>query len=272
MAWNNQYQQNTYGTNNHPIVQKPTNKKLLVLLSIIAVLFVGFALFFIINSGPKSDEEKAAAAAREEIPNAEAKQVVIADGFAMAVVYVPKNEGQLGSGNTTIFRVNEDESMTYISSASYFSPIDLLGFGIPLETQAKLREANLTSIKEELASSCEYGFYGPESPGFSGFDSSFNPDGWQIDSATLDGIIQTLETYSTGENTGNSYDDSIVCINAVIDDSGIDINQTTFASTFKMKLQFISGNGVVTNRNFTFTDGPVFSREYTLDGQNISSD
>lgn len=271
MLLTNNYQQNNSGMDNMPSTQKTPNKKLVFILVVFGIILCSALIIFAVRKDtPNSDVDKAKAAARKEIPNAEAKQVIVADGFAMAIVYVPKDKSQLGSGNTTIFRVNEDGSMTYITSGSYFSPIDLLGLGIPLKTQAKLRETELSDVKQELANTCNYGY--DNKPGFSGFDGSFNPDGWQIDSASLDGITQTLDTVIEANNARSKYDDKVVCINTQIKGSNVGVDKTTFASTFTLKLQFITGNGVITDHDFTFNDGPIYSRIYTLDGQKIGND
>lgn len=270
MAWNNQYQQNNSGLNNLPYTQNTRNKKLiLALIAVAIVLCAGFIVFIVSNNGSSSDADRAKAAARKEIPNAEVKQVVVADGFAMATVYVPKDKSQLGSGNTTIFKVNKDGSMVYITSASYFSPVDLLGFGIPFETQAKLRETDVNSIGQELANSCNYNY--DNTPGYSGFEGSFNPDGWQIDSASLEGITQALNTVVESSNSSKETADKTFCVNAIIKGSDVSVDKTTYASTFMLKLQFITGNGVITDHNFTFSDGPIYSRSYTLDGQKIGN-
>lgn len=270
MSWNNPNQLTNSGMNNMLPAQKTPNKKLVFILVILGIILCSAFIIFVVGKGESnSDVDKAKAAARKEIPNAEAKQVVVADGFAMAIVYVPKSDSQLGSGNTTIFKVNQDESMTYLASASYFSPIDLLNFGIPLKTQAKLRETDVSDVKQELANTCNYSF--DNTPGFSGFDGSFNPDGWQIDSASLDGITQTLDNVIKDTNANNNYDDKVICINTQIKDSDVNVDKTTFASTFKLKIQFITGNGAITDHDFTFTDGPIYSRTYTLDGQKIGT-
>lgn len=269
MLLNDQYQQNNGGINT-PVTQNTRNKKLIIILVIVSFVLCAIFAMFIFSQGESNDlEDKAAAAAREVIPNAEAKQVIVADGFAMAIVYVPKDESQLGAGNTSVFKVNEDGSMTYLASASYFSPIDLLEFGIPLETQAKLRETDVSNIKKELANLCDYGYY--DTPGFSGFEGSFNPDGWQIDSASLEGITSVLGGVIETNNANKNYDDKVICINTELEGSDISVDETTFASTFTLKFQFITGNGVITDHLFTFSDGPVYSRIYTLDGQTLNN-
>lgn len=273
MPWNNKYQQNNSEVSYMPPEQKKSIKKLLFIFVIFS-LIVGsvFIIFILQKTTTDSDTNKAKEAARKEIPNAEAKQVIVADGYAMAIVYVPKDNSQLGAGNTTIFKVNEDGSMTYIASASYFSPIDLLGFGIPLGTQAKLRKTDENSVRQELADSCNYGYYGLSTPGFSGFDNSFNPDGWQIDSASLNGIVKAIDKATKSKNPNTGHDDSIICINTEIEGSNVSVDKKTFASTFTLKPQFITRKGDITNHIFTFTDGPVYSRVYTLDGNKIDVD
>lgn len=273
MIENNNYKQGNVSSSNSNYAQKNSRRTIVIVLVVLGFLLgVILVTFALLSNRPTGLETQAALAARKEIPNAEAKEVIVADGFAIAYVYVPGDKSQLGAGQSTIFRVNQDGSMTYIASASYFSPIDLLNFGIPLETQAKLKETSLDNTKKELASSCDYEKNGPEATGFSGFDGTFNPDGWEIDPASLEGIIQTLDTFAQTNNTNKSYDNKIICIVTSKEGSDITVNKSTFVSTFKLKVTLITGGGEVSDADFTFTDGPVNSRTYTLGGKTITSD
>lgn len=262
MFLNNPYTQNTNSVN------KKVIKIIVVVFSI--VLCIALVVFANYKHSPKGDEYKITEAARKVTPDAKARNIVVADGFAMATVYVPKGQGQLGAGNTTIFKVNKDGTMTQLANASYFSPIDLLVYGIPLETQAKLSKIDVSDVKKDLANTCGYDEE-IDSPGLYGFDGSFNPDGWQIDPSSMDGINSALNSFIASSNTDKEYGNKVICINTTIKDSNIDTDKTTFVSTFILKLQFITGNGVIINHKFTFTDGPVNSRVYTLDGQKIEN-
>lgn len=271
MLQNNQNPQynnlNNYQNYNYPTNTSNKKKKIVLIVFCVVALFV---VVFVLNKKmPINQTNKAKEAARKEIPNAEVKQVVVADGFAIAIVYSPKDTGQLGSGNTIVFKVNKDSSMTYLANASDFDTIDLLNLGIPLTTQAKLKKTDLNTVKKNLENSCNY--TGDFMPGFSGFDGSFDPDGWQIDSTTLNNIQQALVSVVKSNDAYKNSSDKIVCINALTKDSNIDTNQTTFESVFLIKLQFITGEGKITDHSFSFTDGPINSRVYSLDNQKIES-
>jgi hypothetical protein len=152
MTWDPDLQNNNQ-TYNNPYkdegYEKTKSRKLLL---IVFGIFLAIALLLLTFhlSRPESQQSKyiksTTAAARKQIPYAVVKNVKVAGGFAIATVSDPSSQGQSNSGNETIFKVNKDGSMVQIASGSYFSPIDLLGFGIPLATQAKL-----TGLEQKLS-------------------------------------------------------------------------------------------------------------------------
>jgi len=238
------------------------SKTKLLLLAASVLIAVVIATLLVHSSRPKEQDKyvrSATAAAREHIPNAEVANVRVAGGFALAIVSDPDTGGQANAGNTTVFKVNSDGSMKQLANGSYFGPLDLLGLGIPLTTQAKLTESNLYQVKQDLANQC--GYDNSDTPGFSGFSGSFSPNDWQIDTGTLDSIEQKLSSTVSGK--------AIICINATRNSSNMVTNATTYVSTFTLQLQFITDIALITTHTFTFTNGPVYSRNYTLDGQSI---
>jgi hypothetical protein len=162
--------------------------------------------------------------------------------------------------------VNKDGSMTQIASGSYFSPLDLLQLGIPLATQAKLTGSSLVQVEDSLANQCGYN---DGSIGFEGFDGSFSPGGWQIDSATLGSLEQKLSTVIGNQNASAKPDAEVICVNATQQNSNKTIDQTTYISTFTLQVQFVGNDGTLTTHTVTFAIGPNYYRNYTLDGQSI---
>lgn len=236
-------------------------------------ILVGFGLILLVAYlllspiGQDKYTKAATAAARKVTPNAVVSNVKTAGGFALAAVSDPTAQSQAKAGNVTIFKVNNDGSMTQIANGSYFSPIDLLGFGIPLATQAKLTGQNLTQVQRDLAGAC--GYSGGSEPGFSGFNGSFNPGGWQIDAATLDGLEQALTAAISYKNAEAKPTEKVICVHATREKSNATTDTQTYISTFTLQLQLVAGNGTVTNHTFTFATGPNYYRSYTFDGQKI---
>lgn len=235
---------------------------------VIGVVVLG-VYFSLSQDGQDKYTKSATAAARKKDPNAEVRNVKVAGGFALATVSDPTAEGQENTGNMTIFKVNGDGSMTQLANGSSFSPIDLLGFGIPLATQAKLTGHSLTQVQQNLAGTC--GYDGGSAPGYIGFDGSFDPGGWQIDAATLDGLEQALTNVVGNNNAGLKNDQKIICVSATRDNSNATTDKQTYISTFTLDLQFITGDGTITDHVFTFATGPHYYRGYTLDGQKVQA-
>lgn len=268
--------QNISGINSNSTTPGGYEKtKLRKLLFIAVGIVVTIAIIALIMLLSQSDSQQskyikaATAAARKQTPNAKVKDVKVAGGFASATVSDPTSQSQANSGNQTFFKVNKDGSMTQIANGSSFSPVDLLGFGIPLSTQANLTGRNLIQTQQDLAATC--GFSGGNTPGYIGFNGSFNPGGWQIDAATLDGLEQALTTAITNKNSGAKSGEKIICVNATRENSNATIDRQTYISTFTLKLQFITSNGIVTSHTITFAVGPNYYRGYTLDGQKIQA-
>ncbi|HEX5395292.1 MAG TPA: hypothetical protein VFW52_03020 [Candidatus Saccharimonadales bacterium] len=268
------YQDNSSGINSDPNTTgefKNTNRKkpLLITVGILAaVLLIVFAVYLSLFSGGQDKNTKAATdAARKATPNAEVSNLKVADGFAIATVSDPTAKGQAISGYSTVFKVNNDGSMTQLAKGSDFNPINLLELGIPLATQAKLSGRNLAQVQQDLTSSC--GYNGGNSPGYYGFHASFKPDGWQIDATTFDGLEKALTSTISKKNAAAKEGEKIVCINAIREKSGYTTNMKTYTRTFALGLQFITGNGTATDHKFTFAIGPSTYRSYTLDGHKI---
>ena len=264
--------QNSNEINSSPYssgVYKNTNrKKPLLIIIILIVSLIVFAVYLLLSSSEQDKNTKAAEdAARKVTPNAEVRNVKVADGFAIAIVSDPTADGQAKAGTTTIFKVNQDGSMTQIASSSDFSPIDLLGLGMPLATQAKLAGRNLTQAQQDLAGMC--GYSGGNVPGYFGFNGSFNPDGWQISATSLDGIEQALTAEISNKNAQAKDGEKVICVNVTKDKSNATTDLKKYTSTFTLELQLIAGNGTVSAHTFTYALGPNHFTSYTLDGQKI---
>jgi hypothetical protein len=232
----------------------------------VVVLLINFSQS---HSQQSKDLQNATAAARKQTPNAKVTEVKVADGFASAIVSDPKAQSQANSGNKTYFKVDGGGSMTQIASGSDFSPVDLLGFGIPLATQSKLTGRSLAQTQQDLAGTCVY--RGGEAPGYIGFNGSFSPGGWEIDALTLNGIEQALTTAIRNTNIAAKPGENVICVNATSEKSNATTDKQTYISTFTLELQFITSNGTVTSHMFTFAVGPNYYRSYTLDGQKIGN-
>lgn len=124
-------------------------KILLIIIGVFILLGVIALIIQLSTHQTKQDKytQSASAAAKKQTPNAKVSDVRVADGFAIAIVSDPTANNQANGGNTTIFKVNKDDSMSQIASGSYLNPIDLLNMGIPLATQAKLKNSSLDMIK-----------------------------------------------------------------------------------------------------------------------------
>ena len=271
MPWDPDLQNNNQIYNNPYAPDGYEKAKLRKLLLIVVGVFLTITIVIVIVhlSIPESQQSKytksATAAARKHTPNAKVKNVNVADGFAIAIVSDPAAEGQANSGNTTVFRVNKDGSMVQIANGSSFGPVDLLGLGIPLATQAKLTGSSVGQVKQNLANQCGYS---AGIIGYIGFDGSFNPGGWQIDSATLSGLEQKLSP-AINQNFNTKPGTSVICVNATQKNSNTTTDKTTYISTFTLQVQFITDDGTLTTHTVTFAVGPNYYHNYTLDGHNI---
>jgi hypothetical protein len=265
------------GYENNPYTPGGNEKSKLRLIVIAVAVFVlvciGVIAIVTHSSKPNSQQDKntqsATAAARKKNPNANVSNVKVADGFAISTVQDPTADSQASAGNLTIFKVNKDGSMTQIAMGSSFSPIDLLGLGIPLATQAKLFGQDLSQTEQNLANTC--GYDGSGAPGYIGFDGSFDPGGWQIDATTLDNIEQALTGVLSNANAAAQQGKTVVCVNATRTNSNRSTDTTTYISTFTLDLQFITADGTISTHVFTFAIGPHYYRSYTLDGQKIQT-
>lgn len=237
------------------------------------VIVVGLLVLttsFIIGKVRQDKSIKAATtAAKKYTPNPKITNLKIAGGFALATVSDSTVDGPANADNIAVFKVNKDGSMKQIAVNIFFNPLELLELGIPLKTQAKLTEKSLEKTQLALANSCNYS--GSSAPGYIGFDDSFNPDGWEIDAATLDGLQQALTTVISNKNASAEFGKKTICIKATRENSNVTTDMKTYISTFTLKLRFITHDGVITNHIFTFATGPNYYRNYTLDGQQIQA-
>jgi len=259
---NNQYTSGGYGRSN-------LKKIIFIVVSVFFAITI-LALVLVFQSKPESQQSKyiksATTAARKNTPNAVVTNIKVAGGFAIGFVSDPTSQGQSKSGNTIIFKVNNDGSMVQLAEGSSFGPLNLLGLGIPLETQANLTGSNLIQVKQNLANQCGYS---NGAIGFIGFNGSFNPGEWQIDSSTLVGLEQKISNSITSQDTNMKPDMVVVCVSATRNNSNYTINKTTYISTFILQVQFVTFNGTLTTHTVTFSVGPNYYRSYTLDGHNI---
>jgi hypothetical protein len=271
MAWDPDLQ-NSNQIYNNPYVargyEKAKPRKLLLVVT--GVVLAIIAVMVVIALMPESQQSKytrsATMAARKYAPNAVATNVKVAGGFATALVSDPTTKGQANVGNTTIFKVNKDGSMVQLAKGNSFGPLDMLGLGVPLAAQAKLMGTSVGSVVQNLANQCGYS---EGTIGYTGFDGSFNPGGWQIDSTTLSDLEQKLSNAIADQNANTKSGTGIICVNATQANSNDQINTTTYTSTFTLQVQFITNGGKITTHTVTFTVGSGLHRIYTLDGQDI---
>jgi hypothetical protein len=251
--------------------EKKTKLRKLLLIAVGVFATIAIIALIIHFSQPKSQQNKytksATAAARKQTPNAVVNNIKVAGGFALAIVSDPTDRGQANAGNTTVFKVNEDGSMTQLASGSYFGPLNLLELGIPLTTQANLTGSDVGRVKQNLADQC--GYDGGSVPGYSGFDGSFSPGGWQIDAATLSGLEQALSDTISNINSKVKSGKNIICVDASQKNSNANTNTKTYISTFTLQVQFVADDGTLTAHSITFATGPNYYRNYTLDGHRI---
>jgi len=273
MSWD-PYSQNSNGTHNNPYTpggyeKAKLRKLLLIVVGVLAAIAITTLVVHL--SRPESQQSKyiksATAAARKQIPHAKVKNLNVAGGFALAIVSDPTATGQANAGNTTLFKLNKDGSMTQIANGSSFDPIDLLGLGIPLATQAKLTESSTGQVRQNLADVC--GYNGGSVPGYIGFEGSFSPDGWQIDSATLIGLEKVLSKAISNQNVAAKPGNAVICVNATRKNSNAVTDTKTYISTFTLQVQFVTSNGALTTHTLTFATGPNYYRNYALDGVDI---
>ena len=269
MSWDQYSQSNNVTDSNLYTAGGYEKKKLKIIAVVVGVFVVMGILALVIVSRPNKYTQSATKAARKVTPNAVVSNLKVADGFALSTVNSPTANGQGKSGNLTVFKVNKDGSMTQIANGSSFTPIDYLGLGIPLATQAKLTGQSLAQVQQNLANAC--GYNGGSTPGYIGFNGSFNPGGWQIDAGTLGSIEQALTTAITNNNVAANNGDKVICVKATINNSNLTTDKQTYISTFTLELQFITNNGALTNHTFTFSIGPNYYHSYTLDGQKIQT-
>ncbi|MEO6760849.1 MAG: hypothetical protein ABI220_00535 [Candidatus Saccharimonadales bacterium] len=262
-SYNNPYTPDGYG--------KVKLKKLLLLLTVSILVVIAIIIFVVHLSQPESQQSKyiksATAAARKKVPNAEVTKIEVTGGFASAMVNDPTADGQANSGSTTIFKVNSNGSMEQLASGSEFGPIDLLGLGIPLTTQANLTRTSVKQVKQALADQCGYG--GNNIPGYSGFGGSFGQDEWRIDAARLNGLELALSDTISNQNAEAKPGKTIICVDATRKNSSTITDTKTYISTITLQLLFITGDGTSSTHITTLSSGPNYYHNYTLDGRTI---
>lgn len=247
-------QNNTSGSNDR-------TKAIKIIIGVLVLLVIIPLAFYFLSPTNEQDEytKRATEAARKVTPNAEVSGVKVAGNFATALVNDPTAKGQGEAGNTTLFKINNDNSMTQLAAGSSFDPIQLIELGVPLVDQAKLTDSTLSQVRADLAILC--GYSGGSTPGYKGFYGSF--DGLQIDQLTLDGLGQTLTNVVIEKNSTAKFDEKIICVTA--DQQG----SSTENDTFTIQVQFITSNGKVTKHSISYTTEPGYGRSYMFDGQTI---
>lgn len=261
---------NVYGTPGGYDEKRPLKIAIIVFAALIAISVIILVVYLLLPPSQQSKyTDSATAAARKNTPDAKVTNVKVSGGYASAIVTDPNTDTQGSAGNTTIFKVNKDGSMTQIAAGSSFSPIDLINLGIPLTDQAKLNGSTLDQAKQALADTC--GYMGNNTPGYSGFDGSFDPDGWQVDSSTLENLEQSLTSVISAQNVQARAGKNVICVNATRTGSSATTDNQTYISTFGLQIQFITSDGTLSTHQLTFAVGPQYYHQYTLDGQVIQS-
>lgn len=258
--------QNTSQFNNNYKIrrsQKIFSKKTVIIVLGLIIFFalINLAINLKSNNQQSKYAKSATAAARKTISNANATSVKVAGGFAVANVNYPN--ALRPRGYATIFKVNKDGSMVELAISNSFGPIDLLGFGIPFQTQAELTGSTLAQVQQNLANQCGYN---NGNTGFYGFNGSFNPGQWQIDATTLSGIEEKLTSVVKNQNNNINSNKSVICVTTSQQNSNFTIDNKTYISTFTLQLQFISKDGTSTKHTFNFSIGPERYSNYTFDG------
>jgi hypothetical protein len=268
------YSQNSNGANYNPYTPGGDEKTKLRKILLIAVgVLASIAIIALVVHFSQSESQQskyiksATAAVRKQIPNAKVTNVKVGGGFAIATVSDPTTESRTNIVNTAVLKVNQDGSMTQIANGSSFSPLNLLELGIPLTTQASLTGSDVGQVKQTLADQC--GYDGGSVPGYSGFDGSFSPGGWQIDAATLDRLEQALSDTFSNTNAEAKAGKAVICVDASKKNSNATTDKKTYISTFTLQVQFVTADGTLTKHTLTFAIGPKYYRNYTLDGHDI---
>jgi len=258
---------NVYGTPGGYDERRPLKIAIIVFGALLVISIIILVVYLLIPPSQQSKySDSATAAARKNTPDAKVTNVKVSGGYASAIVTDPNTDTQGSAGNTTIFKVNKDGSMTQIADGSSFSPIDLINLGIPLTDQAKLNGSTLEQAKQALADAC--GYMG-STPGYSGFNGSFDPDGWQVDSSTLESLEQSLTSVISAQNVQAKSGKNVICVNATRTGSDATTDTQTYISTFTLQVQFITSDGTPSTHQLTFAIGPQYYHQYTLDGQVI---
>jgi hypothetical protein len=156
--------------------------------------------------------------------------------------------------------------MVLLAKGSSFGPLDLLGLGMPLATQAKLTGTDIGSVGQNLANQCGYH---DGAIGFSGFGGSFSAGQWQIDAGTLDILTQKVSRAISTQNIKAGGDKTVICVNATQKNSNFTTDKTTYISTYTLQVQFITSDGILSMHTVTFTNSSPRYRTYILDGQAI---
>lgn len=251
----NLFLQNNYEQGNQKTIK-------VIVITLIAAIVISLAIYFL---SPASEQDKhtqkATEAAQKVTPNAKVNDIKVAGGFALALVSDPTSSSQAEAGNTTIFQVKDDGSMTQIANGSSFDTIQLLELGIPLKTQAELTNNTTDQVKQSLAIAC--GYNGGSTPGYSGFDGAFNPGGWKIDQLTLDVLDTSLTNAITKKNSTVNADKQIICVDTAL------IGSNITDDTYTIGLRFISSDGTLSKHTLSYTIESNYRRSFTLDDQKI---
>lgn len=248
--------------------QKISKVRIAVVVYGVVIILVTF-LFIIIKFQQNKDNNKIKIAARAQVSDAEVRNVVVSNGFAVATINSPSSNGQLKSGNIALFKENDDKSMTQIASGSSFNTIDFLDLGVPLTTQAKLLKKSLEQIKQDLADSCNYN--NTNTPGYMGFNGSFHPNGWGIDASKLFFITNALDSVVSDINSGVKSDNKVICVNATTDNSNLVIDRKRQRVNYTIQVKFITNSGGTSAHTLNFSNNGNNSWDFILDGRKINT-
>ncbi len=215
-----------------------------------------------------------AAARKSDGQDTTISDLKVAEGFAVATIL---NESKSPQGYLAIFKVRSVRSMTVIASGSQIDPIELVELHMPFATQVKLTwVGSEESLRNYVAGEGEYA--GESTHGYSGFDGSFGPNGWEIDAGTFDSMEAALSKAIHKRNAQANASEKTIDVDAAYKlnrDSKITVNKTTYSETFTLKLVFVSAIGTFTEHTLKATQHPGGAGgvpayfTYALDGRDI---
>ena len=221
----------------------------------------------IANMDSRYHDAALAAARKSDGRNTTISDLKVASGFAVASIL---NKSRSPQGYLAIFKVHSVRSMTVIASGSEIDPVELVELRIPFATQVKLFPSESEeSLQHAVADEGQYA--GQNTPGFSGFDGSFGPDGWELDAGTFDSLEAALSKAVTELNADANVSNRTIDV-----DAAYKLNRhNRFVQNFTLKLAFISSIGTFTIHTLEATyhggraGGVPAYYTYALDGHDI---